>query len=401
MCLYKMELYKLCHKKSFIASFLFVLVVGLFFFYEDVQTQYCAINGIEYTGLKAIQANRQITEEFRGILTDDKVAQIVEKYGFPDGEPDRYDRLAGNFLNTFVMSYVSDGYNNGWDDYRLATRTVPLADSDLGRYHAAAGMEILLEYYDGWESFLSQFGALMLGVSILILYIVSIVFSEEEQVGMKPLMFTTKDGPFADTLAKIAAAFSISAGVWLVSVLFYLLLYCTVYGTGGLHCIADLISTYRFQENPLLMQPAGNYLALRLLSSLLAVLELCAITICVSASCRSSFHAIVAAGICYVMPFLGFILFQSGIVAMTIYQMHHQMNPFLQTVCLRFLHLLYSLVQSSPCYLMCDRDILLEISQTDPIKTMPNVYLALFLPVILFVLCTVSAYRRYRKPQTV
>ena len=396
MRLYKMELYKLCHKKSFLAGFLAVLLIGLFFFCEDVQQQYCVINGTEYTGWKAIRANRQITEEYRGILTDEKVSRIVEQYGFPSGEPDRYTRLSCNFLNDFVMKYVSDGYNNGWDDYRLATKTIPLADSELGRYHAAAGMDIRLEYYDGWTSFLDQHGVLMLGISMLILYSISIVFSEEEQAGMKSLLFTAKKGPSADTLAKIAAAFSISAGVWLLSVSFYLLLYCIVYGTDGLHCMASLLSFYRFRETPLLMQPAGNYLAARLFASLLAVLELCAITICVSARCRSSFHAIVTAGICYAMPFLGFVLFQSGIALITIYQRSHQLQPALQTLLVDLLYLINRLVFSSPAYLMCDRDVLLEIAGIGP-TGMKNISVILSLAAMLSALCTLGAYRRYRK----
>lgn len=396
MRLYKIELYKLCYKKSFLAGFLAVLLIGFFFFCEDVRLQYCVINGTEYTGWKAIRANRKITEEFRGILTDEKVAQIVEKYGFPGGEPGRYNCLAGNFLNTFVMEYVSDGYNNGWDDYKLATRTIPLADSELGRHHTAAGMDIRLEYYDGWESFLDQLGVLMLGISMLILYIVSIVFSEEEQIGMKPLIFTSKQGPCADTLAKIAVSFSISTGIWFLSVSFYLLLYCTVYGTDGLHCMASLIILYHFWETPLLMQPVINYLAARLLASLLAVLELCAITICVSARCRSSFHAIVTAGICYVMPFLGFVLFQSGIALTTIYQGNHQMHPVLQTIWVDFLYLISRLIFSSPTYLMCDRDVLLEIAGIGTIG-LRNVSITLSIAAILSVLCTVGAYRRYRK----
>lgn len=88
MRLYKMELYKLCHKKSFVAGLLFILLIGCFFFYEDVKVQRCVVNGVEYTGFQAIRANRQITEEFQGVLTDDTVEQIIEKYGFPSGTPD-------------------------------------------------------------------------------------------------------------------------------------------------------------------------------------------------------------------------------------------------------------------------------------------------------------------------
>ena len=116
MRLYKMELYKLCHRKSFLAGFLFVLLIGLLFFYQELQHSYCVVNGTTYTGLRAIQMNRQITEEFKGVLTDEKIERIIEKYGFPQGAPDGYSRQKDNFLNHFIMEYASDGYNNGQDD---------------------------------------------------------------------------------------------------------------------------------------------------------------------------------------------------------------------------------------------------------------------------------------------
>ena len=45
----------------------------------------------------------------------------------------------------------------------------------------------------------------MLGASMLVLYVVSVVFSEEEQTGMKPLLFTTREGPAFGTLAERTA----------------------------------------------------------------------------------------------------------------------------------------------------------------------------------------------------
>ncbi len=82
MRLYKMELYKLCHRKSFLAGFLFVLLIGLLFFYQELQHSYCVVNGTTYTGLRAIQMNRQITEEFKGVLTDEKIERIIENTAF-------------------------------------------------------------------------------------------------------------------------------------------------------------------------------------------------------------------------------------------------------------------------------------------------------------------------------
>lgn len=402
MRLYKMELYKLCHKKAFLAGFLFVLLIGLFFFLEDLRSERCVINGAEYTGLNAVRMNRQITEEFKGVLTDEKVSRILDKYGFPQGSPDNYNRLEGNFLNTFLMDYASDGYNNGWDDYRLATKATPLAETELGQYHDAAGMEFCLEYFTGWDFFPNTLGALMLGNSILILYLVSVVFSEEEQTGMKPLLFTTKEGPSSGALAKIAAAFSVSAGIWLISAVYCLLLHITVYGIDGLGCIASLIVHWGFLHVPLVMQPIGFYLAEVLLVSLLATLELCAITICISAHCRSSFHAVVTAGLFYALPFLGFMLLQSLLALLTLLSVGRTLHPVFLTVCAWFCYLLNCLVYSSPVYLLVARNGLVEISLIrfgNLIRgdDMMGVYTALAIIAILLLFCTVNGCRRYRR----
>ena len=403
MRLYKMELYKLCHRKSFLAGFLFVLLIGLLFFYQELQHSYCVVNGTTYTGLRAIQMNRQITEEFKGVLTDEKAERIIEKYGFPQGAPDDYSRQKDNFLNHFIMEYASDGYNNGQDDYRPATKTIPLRETELGRYHEAAGMALRLEYYSGWSLFPDTLGILMLGASMLVLYVVSVVFSEEEQTGMKPLLFTTREGPAFGTLAKIAAAFSVSAGIWFVSVCFGLLLHITTFGIDGLGCIASLIVQWGFFPLPLMMQPVGVYLAQLLLVSLLAILELCAITICISAHCRSPFHTIVAAGIFYTLPFLGFALLQTLLALLTLLSVRGQtLHPGFLTLCAWFFFLLNCLLYSSPVYLLVARDVLIEIAliRFGTLNTgsgMTAVYTTLGIALMVLLFCTINACRRYRR----
>lgn len=406
MRLYRMELYKLCHKKSFLAGLLFVLLTGFFFFCQDLQYEGCVIDGISYTGTDAVRKNRQAAEEFKGVLTDDKVSRILEKYGFPREPLDEYNRLEGNFLNTFLMEYASDGYNNGQDDYRLATRAIPLAETELGQYYAAAGMEYRLEYYAGWDSFQNTLGILMLGASMLILYSVSGVFAEEEQSGMKPLLFTTKEGLAADPLAKIAAAFTVSVAVWSVSAAFGLLLHGLVYGTDGLGCISALIVHWGFRSNPLMMQPIGAYLAQVLLISLLGILELCAVTVCVSAHCRGCFHAIVASAICYTLPFLEFTFLNLLLVSLTVLSRKYTLYPGFLTACTWFCFLLGCQIYSTPVYLLVCRDILIEITRVNfgslnSGSGMAAVYTALAIAALLLLLCTVNACRRYRKIPTV
>lgn len=399
MRLYKMELCKLCCRKSVATGFLIVLFLEIFFFYHTVITQSCTIDGITYYALDAVRMDRQITEEFRGELTDEKVSRIVEKYGFPQGIPEgEYDRLPGNFLNTFVMDYLSDGYINSADDYQIAAKTFPLAETALGQSYAAAGMKPHLAYYYGWNAILDEFGLLMLNVSMLILYTVSVVFAEEKQAGTKALLFTTKEGPAADALSKIAAAFSISLLLWFFFVTFHLLLYTAVYGTDGLHCICTLVVQWRgFAELSILQRSVGAYLAGTLFISFLGTLELCAITICVSAWCRSCFHAIVGAGVCYVLPFFSFMLFQSGVALMTYCSVHHPLNDISFHLCWFLLNLLRGITYASPVFLMVNHDALLELGRITVIGGMKNVCLPAAIACALFLFCTAAAWRGYRK----
>ena len=82
MRLYKMELYKICSRKLFLLSAIATIMILLLFMYTLAVDNYITINGVEYKGLQAVRMNREITEEFKGVLTDEKVSAIVEKYGF-------------------------------------------------------------------------------------------------------------------------------------------------------------------------------------------------------------------------------------------------------------------------------------------------------------------------------
>ena len=78
MRLYKAELYKLCHRKIFVIGSACVIGIMLFFFTVWVSEEWAYVDGITYQGYEGIKVNRKITEEFEGVLTDDKVNDIIE-----------------------------------------------------------------------------------------------------------------------------------------------------------------------------------------------------------------------------------------------------------------------------------------------------------------------------------
>lgn len=312
MRLYKMELYKLCCRKSFIIGAVCTMGIMLLFFLIKVAGECSYVDGIRYEGFQAVQVNRRITKEYQGVLTDEKVKSIVEKYGFPGKVDENTGYRDKNFLNAFVEYYLSDGNCYNWDDYKLATRVYPIADTDLGEAARITGKDIVLEYPDGWDTFSDVLQVALLIGGILVLIGISPVFANERQSNMLQLLFTAKDGVKKNICAKIAAAFTVGFCVWSGIVVMDLLLCGMVYGFSGLRCLVGIIligglNTYV----PITMLSIGSYITVMLLRTLQGIMLLCAVTLCISAYFKSTFSSIVTSMICFGMPVLIFILFSS------------------------------------------------------------------------------------------
>lgn len=374
MRLYKMELYKLCHKKIFLIGAVCTIAIMSIFFAMKVSEEHAYVDDAAYEGYRAVQINRQITEEFKGVITDEKVKKIVEKYGFPSEVVYDYGWLRdSNFLNLWVFTYLSDGEFRGWDYFKAATCTYPIADTDLGAAMEKTGEDIILEYSNGWEVFLDfiQFG-FILG-SILTIFSISPVFAGEEQTKMLPLLFTAQDGKGKDIIAKIAAAFTVSLGIWLGIVMLNFVLCGAVFGFDGGECMIG--TTKIVFLNPAIsatMIKVSEFIVITLLYSLLGTLLLCAETICISAGLRTSFHAVVNAAICYLVPFLlwMFMALAGG--------------PWLVRMILRVY------MYASPLYLEMYQ-VYFEMYSIRPYVEITAA--------VLFVYCMIQAYRKYRRQQ--
>ncbi len=286
----------------------------LLFFLIKVADECSYVDGVRYEGFQAVQVNRRITKEYEGVLTDEKVKSIVEKYGFPGKVDENTGYRDANFLNEFVEYYLSDGYCLDWDDYKTATCVYPIADTDLGEAARITGKNIELGYTNGWNTFTDLLqGALLIG-GILVLIGISPVFSGERQTKILQLLFTAKDGLKKDICAKIAAAFTVGICVWFVIVVTALALCGMVYGFSGLKCMVGTtwiqgirsLNTYV----PITMLSIGKYIVVMLLRTLLGFMLLCAVTLCISAYFKSTFSSIVISMICFGMLVLMFNLYR-------------------------------------------------------------------------------------------
>lgn len=331
MQLYKMELYKIFHRKIFWIGILAILgLMFVYFWFAEVGDGRCVIDGRSHSGYEAVQMNKKITEEYAGTVTDEKINQIVDKYGLPselnESMPGWKD---GNYLNDFVTRFFTNG---SWENGVKPTVRYRLKDTDLWKAYKEYNenidsksekndkkqmkTEILsmwkfkptLEYTTGWKVFgeLLQFG-LILG-SIMIICVISGIFAEESQTKMLPLIFTTVEGKRKDTSAKVLASFTITV-----------LLYAGITGSawglckivydlkGGYNLTGVVISGSMWKTVDKV--PFFSYLSVLLIFGMLAFLSLNAITLCISAYQDSMFGAVVATAICWAIPLLVRIFF--------------------------------------------------------------------------------------------
>ncbi len=320
MKLYRMELYKLCHRKIVIISAFFMFVIQMLFCAMKVSEEWTCVDGVLYNGYEAIEKNRQITEEFQGVLTDEKVNAIVEKYGFPQEVVQNYGNYRdGNYLNVFVAEHLSDGFFHGWNEgeYRIATRTYPIADTELGAARELTGQEIVLEYTNGCSVFVDMLNGGTVLSSILILFMASVLFAGERQTKMIPLLFTSKEGRKKDIYMKIAAVFTVTVCIWSVMVLSCFILCGAIYGFDGLDSLVGMTKItlgLLAKSWSVSIWTVRHFLAVVMFRSFISVIMLCATTIYISARCRSSFHAVYIALMFWGLPLLlWFILPDFGI----------------------------------------------------------------------------------------
>lgn len=367
MRLYRMELYKLCHKKAFLIGSVMTVLILLIYFRLMINEQMTTVDGVTYYDFEAVKIDRQITEAYRGELTDEKVRRIVEEYGLPVEVKEGHGWWQNvNYLNRFVADYLSDGYIRTWDDYQIPTQVYAIDDTELGEVQEARGEAIPFAYTAGWQVLFKTLEIGMILASILVIMGVSVVFAQESQVGMLPLLFTAQEGKEKDTKMKIAAAFTLTIIVYGIVVLSTLVLCCSVFGLDGADCplymaVPDYVwlnikiaSTY---------MPVQTFMWVVIGFDFLAIMLLCAITLCVSANSKSNFGAVTAAAALWGAPVLGGKLLGG---------------------------LGYFIATCMPLYMVMIGGVYESVSRG---RTIPTIYVGLG----LFILCVVEGYRVYKK----
>lgn len=300
------ELYKITSQKIVRISFAVVVLIQLFvFFTVGVFSEVSVVNGVTYNGVAAIKMDREITEEFSGELTDEKVEQIIEKYDFLQMDKEAYS-MKYNYLNQFVFKNgLCDG---NWNSNQDPSHTIAIADSAMGQFLEERNMVPMLEYVRGWDVFetLVCMGAIL--VCLFLIIALTPVFAEEYSMNTANILLTTVHGKKKDIVMKILAAFLFAVLSFLSIVGLNFLLTGIFYGFDGLGSWYGSVSGMWFEMEEgvsVSFLSIGQFLLVMLGIMLLGVLMLTAFILFSSAAAKKPFGALVVALVFYILPGAG------------------------------------------------------------------------------------------------
>ena len=127
--------------------------------------------------------------------------------------------------------------------------------------------------------------------SALIVTVVSPVFSEEHQTKMSTLLLASRNGREGAAFAKEAAAFTAAALIYAATAAAALSMTGLVYGFRGGSCMSGMVLTPHGLNTALAftLKPVAWAAFLMLAVDFLALMTLCAMTLCVSAHQKTAF----------------------------------------------------------------------------------------------------------------
>lgn len=285
--LIKFELDKLLKKKVVLLGMAAFGVIYVIMLYSWIFGNEWAMDqeGRMLYGQEAMAYNQEISLRYQGPLTDEKVQAILKEF------PRTGDRTTGSVSN---QTY-----------YPVAKL---FAEKD-GTWNGKAVAQVFPEFKEPpqlglssrWESFLYSMTYIILLAGILVIIVVSPIFSEEYSTGADALILTSKHGRGQCIRAKIIASFCfvLLLASFLVGV--GILVFLLGRGTAGWDAHIQLSELMVFSKIPwpLTCGQATGYMAVL---AILSLLTLNGIVLLFSVVSQTPFVSVIASAVAYLTP---------------------------------------------------------------------------------------------------
>ena len=290
--LIKFELMKIVRRRLTLLGVMVVLALSVLYSYATYHNMYAFDGaGREGTGRIAVEIDKDIAAKYAGVLTDEKVRQMLHDFA-----PKSIENMFGmnavylyqNAMQSAVYARFSD-QDGSWNGLHV---------SDV-----FGEEEIKIGYINGWLQTSQNMIRIFLVLSFVIIIMNAPVYAGEYD-GVDNIIFTSKYGKTKCAAAKAAAgilaAFFITFIVSLLNILFALVLY----GTEGLDCsilFAQLTMVERYIPYNI---TCGTLLIYQILLAFTGAASVAGITLLLSALCRNQIMALVNSAVVYILPMM-------------------------------------------------------------------------------------------------
>ena len=286
--LIQFELRKIFANRLTQTAMLALLLLSALLGISTYQNMYAADGtGREGSGQEAVEIDKSIAEKYAGILTDEKVLQMMTDFKPTQdlhGMNPAYLYL--NSVQSAVFRRFSD-LNGSWNG---------LSVSDVfGRE------EIKIGYTYGWLSTSQNMVKILTALSFVIVIMIAPVFSGEYG-GLDSIILTSKYGKTKCAAAKIIASVLSALTVTTVISAIHFVCALILYGRDGLDC-SILFAPAGFVEGYIPFNiTCGTLLKYQFLLAYTGAISVTGITLLLSAVCKNQTAASAASAAIYIFP---------------------------------------------------------------------------------------------------
>ena len=216
------ELRKVFSKRLALIALIGIILFSALLSFSTFQNKYAFDQNIgEGTGKTAVKIDKEIAAKYEGILTDEKVQQMMSDFA-PTHDLHGLNAmyLYQNATQSAAFSRFSDKEGN-WNG---------LSVSDV-----FGNEEIKIGYVDGWLSTSKNMVRFFIALALAVIIMLAPIFSGEYE-GVDNIILTSKYGKTKCATAKVAAGILTAILTTALVAAFNLLLALIFYGTEGLDC---------------------------------------------------------------------------------------------------------------------------------------------------------------------
>jgi len=284
------ELRKIFSKHLTQLTFAAVLLLSVFLAFSTYQNKY-AFDGVsnEGSGREAVKIEKAIAAKYAGILTDEKVRQMISELVPKSGENGlNAIYMYQNTIQSAVAARFSDIEGN-WNG---------LSVSDV-----FGNEEIKIGYVDGWLSTSQNMTRVLVFLSFFIIVMVAPVFCGEYS-GVDNIILSSKYGKTKCATAKVITGVLASLITTVLVLILNFSMAFAFYGSEGLDC-SILFAGLTYVEWGIPFNiTCGTMLEYQILLAFTGAIGVTGITLVLSAACKNQIIALVASAAIYALPIM-------------------------------------------------------------------------------------------------